>query len=585
MVQAGLKVRGEDELERIGELLKSYPKGLTIEEVSRKLSLNRATAAKYLNSMAMAGRAEMRALGPAKLFYPSHRLPLMDLMSFSSDLILVMDEELFIEHANETLLEYFGLTLAQVKGFRLDQSPLATYFVDAQGVAYIQGGLEGSDGSFDLAVELADRPAYFRARVLPLVFEGGARGLGVIMEDVTELRRHQQELETRVSERTLELEQANEALQREISDHRLTEDRLASSRHFIEQILETTPNLIYTYTMDPFRIGYANANITVILGYSVEQVTGEGGTGYDELVHPDDRRLLEEHRAGLLVATDGEVREVEYRVRHALGHWITLRCREVVFARAGDDRPLQVIGTAEDVTERRRAEDAIRKANRQLLLLNSITRHDILNQLNVLATSLRLARDASPGGPLLDHLEREGRAVETIRRQITFTRDYQSIGAQPPQWQIVRDVIDRVLFGFDREGVIVTNDGCSVEVYADRLIEKVFYNLIDNAIRHGVTVTRIEFSCVSDDRGLIIVCEDDGIGIPDGEKERIFDRAYGRNSGYGLFLVREILGITGLSIVETGAEGRGARFEIVVPPGLHRPASRPCPMPAPSSSG
>ena len=68
----------------------------------------------------------------------------------------------------------------------------------------------------------------------------------------------------------------------------------------------------------------------------------------------------------------------------------------------------------------------------------------------------------------------------------------------------------------------------------------------------------------------MIVCEDDGIGIPDNEKEHIFERAFGRNSGYGLFLAREVLGITGLSIRETGAPGDGARFEILVPHGLFR---------------
>ena len=276
--------------------------------------------------------------------------------------------------------------------------------------------------------------------------------------------------------------------------------------------------------------------------------------------------------AGFAEVSDGDVREVEYRVLHSQGQWVTLRCREVIFERGRDLAPIQVIGTAEDVTERRRAEDAIQKANRQLLLLNSITRHDILNQLNVLATSLRLsrvdARDASP----LDHREREERTVETIRRQITFTRDYQSIGAKPPQWQVVREVIDRVLFGFDREGVAIEMVGCSYEIYADLLIEKVFFNLVDNALRHGENVTKVRFTCTIDDRGLVIVCEDDGVGIPIDDKEQIFDRAFGRNSGYGLFLVREILGITGLSILETGEAGAGARFEILIPSGLYRVA-------------
>ena len=570
------------EVERIGSLLKDHPKGLTIEEVSRKLGVNRATAGKYLNSMVLSGRAEMRALGPAKLFYLSHRLPLMNLMSLSSDLILVMDEELFIQHVNDTLLEYFDIGLNDLKGLRLDQTPLVSFISDSRLETHLPRALEGIDHVFDLTLDLHGRSMFFRAKVLPLVFEGGARGVGLILEDVTEVRLYQMELEKRVHERTLALEETNAALQREIADHKQTEAELAVSRHFVEQILETTPNLIYTYTVDPFRIRYANANIMTILGYAADQVTGDGRSDFSELVHPDDRATLDTHLNLFSEVPDGEVREIEYRVLHANGHWVTLRCREVVFERGTEESPFQVIGTAEDVTERRRAEDAIRKANRQLLLLNSITRHDILNQLNVLATSLRLTRAALPADTILDHLDREERAVETIRRQITFTRDYQSIGAQPPQWQVVREVIDRVLVGLDREGVAIENAGCSFEIYTDLLVEKVFFNLIDNALRHGAGVTRIGFSCAVDERGLLVVCEDDGEGISDDEKERIFDRAYGRNSGYGLFLVREILSITGLSIAETGVAGEGARFEIQVPSGLYRETpSLPFPTPGP----
>lgn len=63
-----------------------------------------------------------------------------------------------------------------------------------------------------------------------------------------------------------------------------------------------------------------------------------------------------------------------------------------------------------------------------------------------------------------------------------------------------------------------------------------------------------------------IVWEDNGTGIPDEEKEQIFHRGYGKNTGLCLFLVREILSITGMMITETGSFGTGARFEIRVPP-------------------
>ena len=110
----------------------------------------------------------------------------------------------------------------------------------------------------------------------------------------------------------------------------------------------------------------------------------------------------------------------------------------------------------------------------------------------------------------------------------------------------------------------------NLDIYADPMIEKVFYNLFDNAVRYGEGVSRIgiTWSYANDD--LLLIFEDDGIGIPDDEKELIFQRGYGKNTGLGLFLTREILSITGMTICETGEYRKGARFEIRVSNGNFR---------------
>lgn len=524
--------------------------------------------------MAVSGQAEMRALGPAKIFYPAHRLPLADLMSLSSDLILILDDELFVLNANDTLLYHFGLEASELKGLRIDRSPLAPYFTAARTGQLLQT-VEGVEHAFDCEIERGGATRYYRGKALPVVFEAGARGVGIILEDMTADRRHQQELEARVRERTCELELANRALEVEVEERRRTEERLAASQRTVEQILETTPNLVYVYDMEPVQLRYANPNLTTILGYPSEQSWDGVGLDILPLVHPDDLPAFTAHREALDASADGEVRESEVRVLHARGHYVLFRCRELVFERDSAGRARLIIGTAEDVTERRRAANALRTANEQLLLLNSITRHDILNQLNVLAGWHGMLEGCIEDPEVAEYLGRAKQAVETVRRQITFTRDYQSIGAHPPEWQCVQAVIDRVLEGLDREGMAVETRDCDVEVYADRLLEKAVYALIDNAIRHSETARTISFCCVPIDDGLTIVCRDDGIGIPESEKDRIFDRAFGRNSGYGLFLAREIVGITGLSIRESGTAGEGACFEIRVPHGLFRPALRP----------
>ncbi len=122
--------------------------------------------------------------------------------------------------------------------------------------------------------------------------------------------------------------------------------------------------------------------------------------------------------------------------------------------------------------------------------------------------------------------------------------------------------------------VRLSNGLKGVEVLADALLPKVLYNLAENALRHGQKLTVIEATSEERGAGLAIVIQDDGIGVPDAEKELIFERGFGKNTGLGLYLAREILSITGMTVKECGREGHGARFEIMVPEGWHRRAAR-----------
>jgi signal transduction histidine kinase len=106
------------------------------------------------------------------------------------------------------------------------------------------------------------------------------------------------------------------------------------------------------------------------------------------------------------------------------------------------------------------------------------------------------------------------------------------------------------------------------------MVTKVFFNLFDNAVRYGKSVTTITVRCGKVENDLVITFADNGVGIPLNEKQKIFEKGYGQHTGFGLFLAREILAITGISISETGSHGKGARFEISVPKGVYRPVTK-----------
>ncbi|MFA5266705.1 MAG: PAS domain S-box protein [Methanoregula sp.] len=220
-----------------------------------------------------------------------------------------------------------------------------------------------------------------------------------------------------------------------------------------------------------------------------------------------------------------------------------------------------VEGIIHDVTHLRQAEDALKEANRKLNLLNSITRHDVANQLTVLQGYTQLALVKKPDLVITDFLQKIDSVTTTIGRQIEFSKEYQELGVHDPGWYCLDDIFART-----KPKEILFSSSCSgAEIFADPMLEKVFANLFGNSVMHGEHVSRITVRCepAGDDLGITV--EDNGVGIPLDLKQKIFKKGFGKNTGFGLFLAREILAITGISIHETGRHGSGARFEITVP--------------------
>lgn len=206
----------------------------------------------------------------------------------------------------------------------------------------------------------------------------------------------------------------------------------------------------------------------------------------------------------------------------------------------------------------------------KLQLVGSITRHDVLNQMTAIMGYNELLGMMIEDPKLKSYLEKERQAIDKIRRQFQFAKDFQNIAVSPPRWQNIRNLAARVSEDFDLKGVKIIAETGNYSVLADPELEKVFHHLFDNALRHGETVTGITISLVDTGDGGILIVENNGAGIPGEEKSKIFDRGYGKGAGWGLFLAREILAVTGMTITETGEPGKGARFEIRLPAGSFR---------------
>jgi signal transduction histidine kinase len=197
----------------------------------------------------------------------------------------------------------------------------------------------------------------------------------------------------------------------------------------------------------------------------------------------------------------------------------------------------------------------------------------LANQLMALNAYISLSEDAI-GKPdeLKEFIIKEQKIADAIANQISFTKDYENLGVKVPVWQNISAIIKKVIPRLPVGNIHIDADDPDLEVFADPLLEKVFYNLVDNALRYGGRqMTSIHVTTTKkDNEMLVITVKDDGNGISADDKKELFTRGFGKNTGLGLFLSREILSLTSITISETGEPGKGARFEITVPKNGYR---------------
>ena len=224
----------------------------------------------------------------------------------------------------------------------------------------------------------------------------------------------------------------------------------------------------------------------------------------------------------------------------------------------------------QDIDAIKRGQNALTQANNQLLILNSVTRHDILNRVMAVISYCELLRHSiqkEPDMTWLNNIEKAGDDIQTL---IEFTRQYQDLGIHPPVWQRIDRVMKKKSIQTLLPNISVVVPDEPYEVYADPMFEKVLYNLIDNSIRHGEKVTQIALSYEKRNSDLILRYSDNGTGISVEDKGKIFTKGFGKNTGLGLFLIREILSLTGISITEHGVHGTGVIFDMLIPAGSYR---------------
>ena len=188
------------ELSRVKELLKNEPRGLSITDISRILNMNRNSVSKYLNMLLVSGHVDMRSVGVAKVYFLSQRVPISAMLDFSSDCIIVLDADLRIVQLNDNYLDFSGYTREElINTSILDRDlPVLTDAIDPH---IFEEVLRGQDPSRELWWEADGEEFSFLIKMIPTVFDDGQPGATVILENITDLKRTEQDLKFALAEK------------------------------------------------------------------------------------------------------------------------------------------------------------------------------------------------------------------------------------------------------------------------------------------------------------------------------------------------------------------------------------------------
>jgi PAS domain S-box-containing protein len=460
---------------------------------------------------------------------------------------------------SESIEKYRTLVESSFDGIAIHQGGILVYV--NQTAARILGSEDPAVFIGKPAIETV-APA-FRKRIAERVQQASERNLGLIREKFLRLDGSLIDVDVTTAPSLWDGRPAAYVTFRDITAQVRTEDALRKSEENYRAIIENIEDVFFRVDEED-RLVMLSPSAAQTFGYaSAAEMLGMPVLSLWK--YPEQRSEFFER----MKTQSGAVKdwEAEFVKSDGTAFWVSISAHLLT---AGQGGYAGSEGIIRDISGRKKMEEALKNALNKLNMLSSITRHDILNQIAGLRMFLELSREDLKGTKHEAFIEKEDRAAEAIQRQIEFTKFYQDIGVNAPKWQDPAAVIHEAAAQLNLPGIDLSVTIMGVEIFADPLIVKVFFNLMENSLRHGERVTTMEFSSRKSEAGLVITYRDNGIGISEEDKKKLFRKGFGRNTGLGLFLSREILAITGITITENGKPGKGVRFDMTVPPGGFR---------------
>ncbi|MEN6442122.1 MAG: PAS domain S-box protein [Methanoregula sp.] len=353
----------------------------------------------------------------------------------------------------------------------------------------------------------------------------------------------------------------------DITERKQIEKILRESERNYREIFDATNEAISIDEISTGRLIDVNMRMLEMYGYSqkkeiLERTIGDLSAGIPPYTQSEAIEYIKK------TLTDGpQVFEWQAKTKTGETFWVEMSLQRSQIG--GQDRILAVV---RDMTGRKCMEQSLQQMNKKLKILSSTTRHDINNKLTILSGYSGLVKEMVPDEKIQSFVGIQENAIADISKILKFTKEYEQLGVEMPTWLTVQTVLSSAISEIQIKPLTFSDTTKGLQVFADSMFERVFYHLIDNIIRHAASATAVQVGYTVSNGDCVIWIKDDGPGILPENKEKIFQRGFGKNTGLGLFISREILAITNLEIHETGEFGKGACFEIRIPKGKFKVA-------------
>ena len=330
------------------------------------------------------------------------------------------------------------------------------------------------------------------------------------------------------------------------------EAELEESRDMYRSLIELAPDGIITFNLKGF-VKSINPAYTKLTGFSEDEIVDRHFTKIGVIKAKEVPKYLKIFTS-LVRGRQSAPIEFEFSRKDGSTGW-----GEAHFSLIRHkNNKREILAIARDITDRKRADEKLR-------VVGKLSRHDVRNKLSVIMgyvdlTKMNLDKDE----PIEKYLESIRETTYQIVNILNFAADYERLGIEEKRPIKLSESFRTALSMFSVSGIEVDDRCEEAVVLADSMISRVFYNFIDNSLKHGKKVSKI-ILYVEKKEGLKIIYQDNGIGIPAEKKKRIFEGEIEKTGVHGLNLINKIIESYGWTIREEGRPGEGVRFVINIP--------------------